>query len=87
MTAVRLRDDALTWRVVDGDVVVLDLKGGSYYKVNGSGAVLWELLAEPRTPEELVEALVARYDVDRPRALADVATFLDDMRAQQLLVE
>ena len=42
-------------------------------KLNGTGAFLWNLLAERDiTEEELVEALLAEYDVDRATAQNDV---------------
>jgi hypothetical protein len=53
--------------------------------VNGSGRVLWELLAEPRTEAELTAALVARYEIDEARAAADVAGFVADLRRRGIL--
>lgn len=82
---MRLRQAGLTWHAAGDDVVVLDLDGSVYLKVNGSGRVLWERLATPATEAELVAALVEAYGVDENRAAADVATFLAALRARQLL--
>ena len=49
MVMMQLRQENLTWQVAGDDVVVLDLKGSVYLKLNGSGKVLWETLVEPRT--------------------------------------
>ena len=51
---MQLRQDGLTWHVAGDDVVVLDLEGSVYLKLNGSGRVLWERLAEPCTEAELI---------------------------------
>ena len=84
---MQLRQTGLTWQVVGGDVVVLDLEGSVYLKLDGSGRTLWEALVEPSTEAELISALVDRYDIDEGSAGADVAAFLDDLRTRRLLDE
>jgi hypothetical protein len=83
---VQLRDAGLTWHVAGDDVVVLDLEGSVYLKLNGSGRVLWERLAGSATEEQLVAALVETYGIDDTRATTDVAGFLADLRRRGLLV-
>ena len=39
---MQLRQAGLTWHVAGDDVVVLDLEGSVYLKLNGSGRILWE---------------------------------------------
>ena len=46
-------------------------------KLNGSGAFLWELIAkEDLTESEMVDRLLAEYDVDREIAERDIASFV-----------
>ncbi len=82
---LRLRAGAVSWREVDGEVIVLDLETSAYSGVNASGTVLWSLLAGGTTRAALEHALVDRFDVDRGRAAADVGAFLDTARAQRLI--
>ncbi len=82
---MQLRTEGLTWQVVDETVVVLDLGGSVYLRLNGSGRTLWERLAEGCADEELVDALTERYDVDRDRAAADVAGFVAELRHRNLI--
>jgi Coenzyme PQQ synthesis protein D (PqqD) len=84
---MQLRQDGLTWHVAGGDVVVLDLEGSVYLKLNGSARVLWERLAEPCNEAELIAALVERYGIEEERAAADVGGFLADLRQRNLLVD
>lgn len=84
---MQLRQDGLAWHVAGDDVVVLDLDGSVYLKLNNSGRVLWERLSEPSDEAELQQALIERYGIDAERAAADVAAFLSDMRRRGLLVE
>ena len=55
-------------------------------RLNETGAFLWDLLASgDRTEAELVDALLAEYDVSRELATADVAKFVATIRAEGML--
>lgn len=49
-----------------------------------SGLLLWNTLQEERTEEELVEALLVEYEVDR--ATADVRAFIGQMEKDGMLL-
>lgn len=72
----RLRSGAVAWSARDDEVVVLDLASSTYLRVNAAGAVLWPLLVEGATHDDLVEALVSAYGIERDQAGADVAAFV-----------
>jgi hypothetical protein len=82
---MQLRQADLTWHVAGDEVVVLDLEGSVYLKLNGSARVLWERLATSCDETELVAAILQEYDVSEDRAAADVAAFLSDLRRRDLL--
>lgn len=84
---MQLRKTDLTWHTVGEEIVVLDLDGSVYLKLNGSGRMLWELLTDPSDEESLAAALVGGYGIDKERAAADVGAFLADLRQRGLLVE
>lgn len=52
-----------------------------------SGALLYRKLQAGCSPEELVAALTAEYDVSEAVAAEDVDAFLDQMRQLDMLVE
>ena len=81
----RIEARATEWRLVDGEVIGLNLATQEYYAVRGSGATLWPLLVDGATTAELVAALVERYRVDEGAAERDVSRLLDTLRAQGLL--
>ena len=56
-------------------------------RLNETGAFLWKLMAEKDCTEaELVDALLAEYDVDRAIAERDVHALVELMREKQLFV-
>jgi hypothetical protein len=78
---LRLRDRGLEWRVLKDETIVLDLKGSRYLAINDTGTLLWPLLVAGATRAQLVDALVAKWDVEPGEAGRDVDAFcraLDD---------
>jgi hypothetical protein len=84
---MRLRVDDITWREIDGHLVVLDLRSSTYLTANGSGTVLMKELTEERTPGQLVQALVDAFGVPDERARHDVQAFLAALHEHGLLVD
>ena len=52
----------------------------SVYTLNETGAFLWELIDGKRCIDDLVEALVAEYNVNRDNAEKDVFAFINNMK-------
>jgi hypothetical protein len=80
----RRSGNAVSARVLD-ETVILDLDHDRYTRLNGSAGLLWEELAEPRTPAELADRLVSEYGIDAERARADAERLLSKLRAGGLL--
>jgi hypothetical protein len=88
MSAVmRLRGRDVSWRTVDGEVIVLDGRNWAYLSVNGSGQLLWSLLADGATEAELADELVREYALDHAQARQDVSEFVRALREHDLLDE
>jgi len=82
---LRLRTEELSWRQIDEEIVALDGRKSDYLAINGSGALLWPLLVEGATSEQLVSALVNSYGIDESRAAADTEAFVSSLSDQGLL--
>jgi hypothetical protein len=82
---VKLRTGQMSWRIIDGRVVVLDLAGAEYFTVNETGAAVWDLIVGGARRDDLVDALVERYGIDRATANDDVIAFIRTMRERGLL--
>ena len=81
----RLRETALPWREIDGEVIALDLGSGTYLKGNSAGSLLWKMLASGATRQELVARLVMEFEVEPKHAHADVEMFVGELRSAGLL--
>jgi hypothetical protein len=83
---MKIRTDGVTWQEIDGELVLLDLERSVYLTTNGSGALLTKLLTDERSLDDLVDALVAEYDIPRDTAAQDAQAFIDALVENQLLV-
>jgi hypothetical protein len=85
MGIMKLRVDDITWREIDSDLVILDLRSSTYLTANASGTVLMRQLTEERTMRQLVQALVDAFGIPALRAQADVQAFVGELDERGLL--
>jgi hypothetical protein len=79
------RVEGLLLAEVDEDVLLFDATRGTYFATSGVGSLLWGVLAEPRTLEELCQEVLAHYEVEPEVCAADVTTFVAHLEAARLV--
>jgi hypothetical protein len=79
------RKPSLAWRRVDDEGVVLDAASRVLRGMNLTGWRVWELLDGERSVEAIADDIASQFDLTRPRALADVVTFLGSLRGADLI--
>ena len=67
------------------EAVVLNLKAGVYYGLNPVAARVWSLIQNPRTVDEIRDAIVDEYDVEPGRCDRDLLALLRDLAAKDLI--
>lgn len=70
---------------VGDEAVLLNMHDGIYYGLDPVGTRVWELLTAGRTEEQVCDAIVDEYDVDRVTATADLAALLSELLRRGLL--
>ena len=79
-------------REIAGESLLIPV-GQTALKIHGmitlseSGLLLWKRLQTECTEDELVEALLTEYQVDRETAVADVKAFIRQMQEVGILEE
>jgi hypothetical protein len=68
-----------------GEVVILDLKSGTYYGLDVVGARIWTLIEQPASIISIRDAIVAEFDVDDATCERDVVTFVERMQKAGLI--
>ena len=70
---------------VDGQLVALDIDSGSCYGLNKVATRIWDLIAVPTTPESVVAALMADYDVDLAVCQEQTLDLINDLGREGLV--
>ena len=73
-------------RVAD-ETVILHLGNDTYYGLDPVGTVIWEGLKAGRELAAIRDDVLARFDATAAQVEADMARFLADLLAQDILVE
>jgi hypothetical protein len=83
--SVLIRDQDLSTADFDDGVVVLSLRGGSYFGFNHVATEIWQMLAEPRRVGQIFESLSRHHDVDADTLARDVTPFLQTLLEHRLV--
>jgi hypothetical protein len=71
----------------DSGVLLADVRQGSYFSLNGVGAIVWKALAEDATLDEAAARLTREFNVSHDVAADDVRSFVRNLRSLGLLDE
>ena len=71
------RSEGLVTEQMEGGIVMLDPESDRYLRLNATGRLIWEALAQPATVGELAGVLSERSGIPRERAEADAASFIE----------
>ena len=73
------RSESAMARRVGDELVILDVGSSHYFGLNDVGALIWDRLEQESTRADLVDAVVASYDVDREQAAGDIDDLVDQL--------
>jgi hypothetical protein len=83
--AIAVVSDHQLSTTLSGEVVILGLRDTVYYGLQEVGTRVWGLLQSPRSIREIIEHIVAEYDVPEQTAAADVCRLLGELRGHGLV--
>jgi hypothetical protein len=84
MTEIRIHPAVLARRV-DDELVLVHSGRNEVFSLNSTGARLWELLSEGRSPAEVVEQLAAEFEVTRELAEEEANRLLATLERENLV--
>jgi hypothetical protein len=74
-------------RKLDDEMVLLNLDSGEYFGLNDTGTKVWELIADGRSREDVVDTLTKEFAVAAEVASRHVAMLCDQLLEAGLLAE
>lgn len=79
------RAEHVLFRELDGEMVLLDLSGESYFGLNAVGARAWQLIGEGASLRAIAEGLLAEFDAEAEVVQADLLALADDLARAGLI--
>jgi len=67
------------------DAVILDLKAGLYFSLDNVGALVWQLVQQPKSVRELREAILETFDVEPQVCERDLLALLHELAGRNLV--
>jgi Coenzyme PQQ synthesis protein D (PqqD) len=87
MASLRRRLEAVSFREVDEELLVLDTEFDRIHQLNRTAYFIYRNCEEVSSAEELASLLASQYDVRQDIAQQDVDDTLSKLRAANLIVE
>jgi len=84
-TRFEVNEELVAAKVMDGEVVIINLSTGSYYTSNDVAGTLWPLIERRCPVAAMIELLCSHYDVAPARAAADLERLLHLLEAEQII--
>jgi ATP-dependent protease HslVU (ClpYQ) ATPase subunit len=76
---------AMVQSKIDDETVMMDINSGFYFGLNAIASVIWELLKEEHTLDQLVDKLMMEYEVSREQCLKETAQLLQQMLEHKVI--
>lgn len=68
-----------------GEKVMVDFDSGKYFLIKGVGNDIWDMIQTETTPGEIIEKLLAEYDVTVEECEQSVLNFLEKMKEYEFI--
>lgn len=77
--------DKVTYRVIDGEAVILNLDSGYYYSLNEAGTRIWEAIAKENSLDAILSLLKDEYETPEKQLKSDLMKLVKDLEKETLI--
>ena len=68
-----------------GEGILVDLNTKKYYQLNETAKLVWQALSKGRSLNEIVDQIMAEYEVDKAHALKSVERVVNNFQSYKLV--
>lgn len=81
----RVNSPQVVHEMIDGEVVIVNLKKGDYYSLVKAGADIWNSIILGLSKSEIVDAVCKRYEGDRATIEFAIDTFIEQLQQEEMI--
>ena len=86
MLTVPRRSPNSAYRIYDGQATIVMPDRAEVNVLNEIGSLVWDRIDGTRTVAQLIETVVAEFDVEPEQARSDVLSFLDSLSSHGMVI-
>jgi hypothetical protein len=83
----QINTPAVVSEIIDGEAVIMNLKSGDYYSIEGVGTVLWQGIELGKTYPQLLELVKTAFPTVPEDLAAAIDPFIDELITHELVRE
>jgi hypothetical protein len=80
-----IQNKSIVQSKIGEEVVMLDMESGFYFGLNSVASVIWGLMANEIGFEELIDQLMAQFEVEKSLCETDTKELLDQMLEKNII--
>lgn len=84
-TSVLAKNEGFTVRAMGDETLILDPNGSAIHVADEVGGFIYSQVDGTRTVSDILESILAAYEIDRETARADLVAFVSEMEKQTIL--
>jgi len=82
----RIDKDKIMYRVIDGEVVILNLNTGDSYSLNEVGTRIWQaIIEENKYLSGILSCLKKEYDISEKQLEKDILKLVSELEENELI--
>lgn len=71
---------------IDGETILVNLKNGNYYSFDKSGVVIWEVITQNGTINELIEIIANIFNEPNEKVEIVITKFIEKLIGENILI-
>jgi shikimate kinase len=80
-----IRNPEIVSADMDGETVMMSIEKGEYIGLSGTGPFIWELMKQPISITQIIDAVHHEYEVNNENCKLDVTHFLQEFLEHGLI--
>ena len=81
----RVNSPNVIYETIEGEVILIDLKSGTYYSLREAGATVWQAIEQGAAEDEIQAVLEQRYEGSADEMREAVRRLLGDLEREGLI--
>ena len=81
----KMNNPQVIGEVIEGEAVIVSLETGAYYSLQGTGGVIWTLMEQGMTIEEMIACMTEKYEGDPDTIRSVTLNLLEELQQDGLI--